>query len=851
MTRRLITGPSNDLRIEHENLFSDLLDKQACLILMPSMDHDATCALLDKYYPSLRHLMDKIIKLYETVNQAFCDNSSPSVSGRNRLISLRDLLRFCSRIQRLSDNDSQAEILFLHAVDCFVAHFSDVVKQFSLCCLIAGELNMTVEKPSVSDTHWPFASTRLACTLLERLAVAVAHQEPVLLVGETGTGKTTAVQRLAQLCGRHLRVINLNQQSDSVDLMGGFKPVDTRALIRPLREQFESLFFRTFKTDTNLAFLGHINTCFNENRWRDLLTLMRHPTQMAIAKWNQAQSAHSNTADCTTAASTLTGWTSLLQQLNQVQLRLDASTKANQPALGFAFIEGALVRSIQDGDWVLLDEVNLAPPEMLNCLSGLLDSSTGSVTLIERGDKTPLRRNPHFHLFAAMNPSTDVGKRELPVGLRNRFTEIYVPELNPGLTTDTEQVGSADIGNCASIRGAGDFNDREDLSILTRAYLVALNPTPAQVTTIVRLYAALRQAASEGLVDGVGQRPHFSLRTLCRALIEAGRGYHGSTVRSLYEGLIFSFGSQIGRVSRPILDTLIRRYLALTIDRPSGQSRALDQLLAIPLPMPSVAVSSDPKSSSPGYVNVEGYWIPRGPNEPRSPEPITLCDGSYILTPTVRSNLKDLARVVAAGGSLPILIQGETSVGKTSLITYLATRVGQVCYRINNHEHTDQQTYLGTYTVASATAQTKIANSESELSCPPPLVFQEGPLVQAMRAGHWIILDELNLAPTEILEALNRVLDDNRTLFIPETQETIKAHPHFRLFATQNPPGLYAGRKLLSRALRNRFVELHFDPLPRDELEVILEKRCALPASRAHRLVEVLHRLQVCLLFCV
>ena len=57
------------------------------------------------------------------------------------------------------------------------------------------------------------------------------------------------------------------------------------------------------------------------------------------------------------------------------------------------------------------------------------------------------------------------------------------------------------------------------------------------------------------------------------------------------------------------------------------------------------------------------------------------------------------------------------------------------------------------------------------------LVFHDGPLVTAMREGHWIILDELNLAPTDILEALNRVLDDNRELFIPETQEVIRAHP--------------------------------------------------------------------------
>jgi midasin len=45
------------------------------------------------------------------------------------------------------------------------------------------------------------------------------------------------------------------------------------------------------------------------------------------------------------------------------------------------------------------------------------------------------------------------------------------------------------------------------------------------------------------------------------------------------------------------------------------------------------------------------------------------------------------------------------------------------------------------------------------------------------------------------------------------------------LFATQNPPGLYGGRKTLSRAFRNRFLELHFDDIPEDELEYILEHR--------------------------
>lgn len=47
--------------------------------------------------------------------------------------------------------------------------------------------------------------------------------------------------------------------------------------------------------------------------------------------------------------------------------------------------------------------------------------------------------------------------------------------------------------------------------------------------------------------------------------------------------------------------------------------------------------------------------------------------------------------------SHPVLLQGETSVGKTSLITWLARSSGNHCVRVNNHEHTDLQEYVGCY----------------------------------------------------------------------------------------------------------------------------------------------------------
>ena len=128
---------------------------------------------------------------------------------------------------------------------------------------------------------------------------------------------------------------------------------------------------------------------------------------------------------------------------------------------------------------------------------------------------------------------------------------------------------------------------------------------------------------------------------------------------------------------------------------------------------------------------------------------------------------KNLLRVVAHS-EFPVLLEGPTSAGKTSMIKFLAKASGNKCVRINNHQHTDIDEYIGTY-------------SPDESG---KLIFKKGLLVEAMIQGYWLILDELNLAKSEILEALNRLLDDNRELFIPEINQVIKPHADFRIFAT-------------------------------------------------------------------
>ncbi|KAG7171260.1 Midasin-like 4, partial [Homarus americanus] len=766
-----------------------ILDKLWTKVVLETLSRSELLQLIAARWPDLESVSEKLVAVYLMLSagqhiddsdgnsQADCvDMTSVKVSGR--LVSVRDLLKWCTRVaSHLDDTDMPlARRAFQEALDCFCAAVPNPMTRFTFTLHIGSFMNRTkaeVEyfctqyKPEVTQLpsqliigqrakllkkttntlsiggkkKVTFSFTRPAVCLLERIGVAIMNQEPVLIVGETGTGKTSTVQYLAHQTRHKLRVINLSQQSDSADLLGGFKPVEMKTIVAPVRQEFEDLFVTTFSATKNNKFLQHIMVCFVNQRWMDLFILMEHTQKKAAEKIGDPSKGEPQMN--TNASKSLSGrWLKLKLKISTLK---DQAQHA-QSALAFSFIEGVLIKAIQEGEWVLLDEINLASAETLECLSGLLESNSGSLTLLERGDNKPVTRHPEFRLFACMNPATDVGKKELPAGLRNRFTEFFMEELH----------------------------DKQDLMIIINDYLVQLGPSSNQVKGIKNFFKKVKEEEEKSFNDGTGHKPHFSLRTLCRALGVAGKNPCSSLPRSLFEAFCLAFLTQLDQTSYNLMLNLIKVHVLGTEHEGRGNGRHNVKLKLDPIPAPATG----------NTVQIEGYW--------------------YIITQTVRKNLEDLVRVVSIG-QFPVLLQGETSVGKTSLIMYLARLAGNLCVRINNHEHTDLQEYVGCY-----------APNETG-----KLVFKEGALVKAMRKGHWIILDELNLAPSDVLEALNRLLDDNRELFIPETQETV-----------------------LSRAFRNRFVELHFNEIPPTELEVILHGRCEVPLSYSKKMVAVLQDLQ-------
>ena len=121
------------------------------------------------------------------------------------------------------------------------------------------------------------------------------------------------------------------------------------------------------------------------------------------------------------------------------------------------------------------------------------------------------------------------------------------------------------------------------------------------------------------------------------------------------EGLSACFLTELDRTSYDVVLWLIFKLVQQSGVVEGGKKRRKKGP-----PPPMQQPLSRPKDAR-RSVQVEGYWIACGDSvSPRVQE-------GYILTKTVRRNLRDVARVVALS-KLPVLLQGETASGKTSLI---------------------------------------------------------------------------------------------------------------------------------------------------------------------------------------
>jgi magnesium chelatase subunit D len=149
------------------------------------------------------------------------------------------------------------------------------------------------------------------------------------------------------------------------------------------------------------------------------------------------------------------------------------------------------------------------------------------------------------------------------------------------------------------------------------------------------------------------------------------------------------------------------------------------------------------------------------PDTPAAPQVIGLQREREVLT-------------VALDAGRHVVLDGPPGTGKSTLLRHIARDLGtQVVFVEGNAELTPAR-LIGQYDPAQVLAEGYVAAS-----------FTDGPLLQAMRAGALLYLEEFNRVPEETLNVLITVLTEGE-IAVPRLG-MVKADPGFRLIAAMNP----------------------------------------------------------------
>ncbi|OHX51093.1 hypothetical protein BB776_03745 [Planococcus salinarum] len=157
----------------------------------------------------------------------------------------------------------------------------------------------------------------------------------------------------------------------------------------------------------------------------------------------------------------------------------------------------------------------------------------------------------------------------------------------------------------------------------------------------------------------------------------------------------------------------------------------------------------------------------------------------------------------------PVLLKGPTGAGKTRMAESISAAFGQPMQSINSSVDLDAEALLGFKTLVQKGGQSQIE-------------FIEGPVVTAMKKGHLLYIDEINMAKAETLPILHSALDHRRMMTNPFTGEVIEAHQDFGVIAAINEG--YIGTAPMNEALKNRFIAYPIPYLTGEQLAALWDR---------------------------
>ncbi len=140
----------------------------------------------------------------------------------------------------------------------------------------------------------------------------------------------------------------------------------------------------------------------------------------------------------------------------------------------------------------------------------------------------------------------------------------------------------------------------------------------------------------------------------------------------------------------------------------------------------------------------------------------------------------------------PMYVTGLSGNGKTTMVQQACARLNRECFRVNITSATDEDDLLGGF---------RLINGET--------VWQDGPVVTAMRRGAVLLLDEIDLG-THMMMCLQSVLE-GKGIYLKKINEWVQPADGFTIFATANTKGKgsddgrFAGTNIMNEAMLDRF----------------------------------------------
>ena len=175
-------------------------------------------------------------------------------------------------------------------------------------------------------------------------------------------------------------------------------------------------------------------------------------------------------------------------------------------------------------------------------------------------------------------------------------------------------------------------------------------------------------------------------------------------------------------------------------------------------------------------------------------------------------NFSDVNSIFKSNMFYPIYVTGLSGNGKTFMIEQAAAKAGRELFRVNITVETDEDDLLGGF---------RLVDGET--------VWFDGPVVEAMRKGAILLLDEVDLASTKIM-CLQPVLE-GKGVFLKKINEFVTCADGFNVVATANTKGKgdetgnFMGAGVLNEAFLERFPITVEQEYPSNAVEKkILEK---------------------------